>query len=75
MLFRSADHETGGLNATSGTNDFSTITNIGFNFTTTAHTATLVPIYAYGTGAKYLAGIYDNTHIFYKLLELLRWKA
>ena len=74
LVIVTADHETGGLTIVSGSNDFSPIDNIGFNFTTTGHTGTLVPIYTYGPYANRFIGTYDNTQIFYRLMDLLKWE-
>jgi alkaline phosphatase len=30
----------------------------------------MVPVFAYGTGAQDFAGIYENTHLFTKILNL-----
>ena len=36
-------------------------------FTSDYHTATMVPIFAYGPGAESFTGVMDNTEIFHKL--------
>ena len=38
-----------------------------------AHTATLIPVFAYGAGAEEFMGIYDNNEIFHKIMKLTRW--
>jgi alkaline phosphatase len=38
-------------------------------FTTDYHTCTMVPVFAYGPGAELFSGMYDNTDIFYKVLQ------
>ena len=43
----------------------------GLDWTSTAHTALPVPVFATGAGAEHFAGFYDNTDIFHKLALLL----
>jgi alkaline phosphatase len=40
-------------------------------FTTPMHTATMIPVFAYGPGAEQFSGIYENTAIFDKLKALM----
>jgi alkaline phosphatase len=40
-------------------------------FSTGGHTATLIPVFAYGPGAVYFGGVYENTAIFSKFFEAL----
>jgi alkaline phosphatase len=47
---------------------------VRLDFTTNHHTAAMVPVFAYGPGAKNFSGIYDNTQIYYKIKEALGWK-
>ena len=64
LVIVTADHETGGLaiNPKSQMNK-----NIEAAFTTTHHTAVMVPVFAYGPGADKFAGIYENTAIYHKM--------
>ena len=41
----------------------------GIGWTSYAHTGTPVAVYAMGAGSELFAGTYDNTDIFYKMLE------
>jgi alkaline phosphatase len=70
LLIVTADHETGGLTLIGGS------TSNGYvhgNFSTTDHTAVMVPVFAYGPGAEIFRGVYPNTEIFYKIVKgLLR---
>jgi alkaline phosphatase len=70
LLIVTADHETGGLTLVGGN------TANGYvhgNFSTTDHTAVMVPVFAYGPGADLFRGVYPNTEIFYKIVKgLLR---
>ena len=67
LVIVTADHETGGLTITDG--DLQT-GEIEVHFSTGYHTGVMVPVYAYGTGAEIFSGIYENTEIFHKIMEL-----
>ncbi|MBN2391993.1 MAG: alkaline phosphatase [Anaerolineae bacterium] len=60
LIIVTADHETGGLNiiANNGAGNFPTVT-----WVTTGHTATPVPVYAWGVNAELALQVTDNTHI------------
>ena len=69
LVIVTADHETGGLTLTGG--------NLGkgevkTTFSTGGHTAVMVPVFAYGPGAKYFTGVFENTDIFLKMKALLK---
>ncbi|MFK7810594.1 MAG: alkaline phosphatase, partial [Saprospiraceae bacterium] len=49
----------------------STMDSLATKFTTTYHTASMIPVFAYGPGAEKFAGIYENTAIFDKMKHLL----
>lgn len=66
LVLVTADHETGGFSIEGGS--ISNFEVIG-DFTTAKHTATMVPIFAYGPGAEAFTGMYDNTEIFTKMME------
>lgn len=66
LVVITADHETGGLAINPG----SKMDSLETVFTTPKHTATMVPIFAYGPGAEKFAGIYENTAIFDKMKEV-----
>lgn len=66
LVVITADHETGGLGINGGNLKDGTI-EVGF--TTGSHTGVMVPVFAYGEGAEAFSGIYDNTEIFYKILD------
>jgi alkaline phosphatase len=68
LLIVTADHETGGLSLLGG--DISK----GFvhgHFSTNDHTAVMVPVFAYGPGAHFFRGVYQNTEINLKILKML----
>ena len=67
LVVVTADHETGGYSNVQGSTPDSLITK----FTSGYHTATMVPVFAYGPGASRFAGIYENTAIFNKIKSVL----
>ena len=68
LVIVTADHETGGYSINGGSQKEGELKT---KFTTDYHTATMVPIFAYGPGAASFTGIMDNTEIFYKLKYLM----
>jgi alkaline phosphatase len=70
LVIVTADHETGGL----AINPESTMRELKTAFTTGGHTATMIPVFAYGPGSERFAGIYDNTKIHTKMRQALGWK-
>ena len=71
LLIVTADHETGGLAITFGkTKPY----KFKSDFNTGGHSATMVPVFSYGTCAKKFSGIYENTAIFDKMLETVERK-
>ncbi|MDH5602632.1 MAG: alkaline phosphatase [Cyclobacteriaceae bacterium] len=80
LVVVTADHETGGytLGSTSKetspgntTNDYNQITGA---FSTTGHSAALIPVFSYGPGSESFQGIYENNLIFHKMMEARGWK-
>lgn len=67
LVLVTADHETGGMAINSG----STVDSLKISFSSGYHTATLIPVYAYGPGAELFAGFYENTDIYTKLKEAM----
>lgn len=67
LVIVTADHETGGLAIQPG----STMDSLQGAFTTTKHSGTMVPVFAYGPGAENFQGIYENTEIFEKMKKLI----
>jgi alkaline phosphatase len=70
LVIVTADHETGGLAISAGSGDG------GYNqlqptFSTGGHTASLIPVFSYGPGAKEFAGLYKNNLIYHKIVKLL----
>ena len=69
LVVVTADHETGGFSLPAPRQDK---TVPGYKFGTSGHTAVMVPVYAYGTGAEQFTGIMENTDIPKKIAALLR---
>lgn len=79
LVIVTADHETGGFTLSStlkktedgkSYSDYNEITGV---FSTNGHSATLIPVFAYGPGSEAFSGIYENTEIFHKILEATNW--
>jgi len=68
LVIVTADHETGGFSLSS---DGSNYNKIKPTFSTGGHTATMVPVFAFGPGSAHFQGIYENTHIYHKMTALL----
>jgi alkaline phosphatase len=69
LVIITADHETGGFSINEGT----TFDSIVSGFTTTKHTADMIPVFAYGPGSDSFRGIYHNTDIYHKMKLLFGW--
>ena len=70
LVVVTADHETGGLSIPSADVDFEhEEAGIEYRFSTGGHTAAMVPVYLYGTGAERINGVLDNT----ELARMLKW--
>jgi alkaline phosphatase len=75
LVVVTADHETGGLalgpklpeEGQSGYADYAEIQPV---FATGQHSATLIPVFAFGPGAEKFKGIYKNTEINHKMVAL-----
>lgn len=72
LVIVTADHETGGLSLTHRDTAASTVPRM--QFSTKEHTGIAVPVFAYGPGAELFSGVYQNTEIFYKMVQLLNLK-
>lgn len=68
LVIVTADHETGGMSITDG-NLYTGMVKGGF--TTTGHTAVMVPVFAFGPGAQEFTGIMENTDLHKKMKKLL----
>lgn len=70
LVIVTADHSTGGLSIEGGKPGKQ---RIKAEFSTSRHTADMVPVFAFGPGAELFSGIYDNTEIFYKIRTVGRF--
>lgn len=79
LVIVTGDHETGGFTLSSTPKkteegkSYSDYNEITGTFSTNGHSATLIPVFAYGPGAEAFIGIYENTAIFHKILEATNW--
>lgn len=68
LVVVTADHETGGFTLAANGDNYN---EIAPSFSTDGHSATMVPVFAYGPGSENFGGIYENTQIFHKIMALL----
>nr|CAB82508.1 alkaline phosphatase [Antarctic bacterium TAB5] len=79
LVIVTSDHETGGFTLAAKKNkredgsEYSDYTEIGPTFSTGGHSATLIPVFAYGPGSEEFIGIYENNEIFHKILKVTKW--
>jgi alkaline phosphatase len=66
LVIITADHETGGMGLNGGDLGKGEI-NAGY--TTSSHTAVMVPVFAFGPGSENFRGIYENTDLFSKMMD------
>jgi alkaline phosphatase len=71
LLIVTADHETGGLSLLDGNLKQGYVQG---NFSTNDHTPLMVPVFAYGPGSSAFTGVYPNTDVFKKIIQLLSGK-
>ena len=67
LVIVTADHETGGFGIISGNLATGDVKGA---FLIKDHTATMVPVFAYGPGSEVFTGVQDNTDIFKKCIKL-----
>jgi alkaline phosphatase len=73
LVVVTADHETGGFTLSEKKDEETgdkVPQELGPTFVDGGHSATLVPVFAYGPGASEFMGIYDNTGLFHKMAAL-----
>jgi alkaline phosphatase len=68
LIVVTGDHETGGLSLIGGNWDKGTF---NAKYSTTDHSAVMVPVFAFGPGAEEFMGFMENTDIFVKFKKLL----
>lgn len=69
LVIVTADHETGGYTLASNEGDYNEIKG---SFSTGGHSTTLIPVFAAGPGQETFGGIYQNTGIFHKIMDLVK---
>ncbi|MEO8381400.1 MAG: alkaline phosphatase [Acidobacteriota bacterium] len=67
LVIVTADHETGGLRVSETKK-----ARFRLEWSTTDHTATMVPLFAFGPGSAAFAGLQDNTDVGKKLMAAVR---
>jgi alkaline phosphatase len=81
LVIVTSDHETGGFTLSAkkkkredGTeyNDYS---EAGMTFSNGGHSATLIPVFAFGPGSEEFVGVYENNDIFEKILKVTKWRG
>lgn len=72
LVVVTGDHETGGLAISANEADFTLGENgLQYHFPSPSHTATMLPVYLYGTGADRIGGVMDNTELARRIMALL----
>jgi len=71
LVIITGDHETGGYALLDGNLNSNSVEG---GFLTNQHTASMIPVFAIGPGAKEFMGVYENSEIFYKMKSLLGFK-
>ncbi len=80
LVIVTSDHETGGFTLAAKKkkredgSEYSDYSEIGMTFSTNGHSATLIPVFAYGPGSEEFTGVYENNEIFEKILKVTNWK-
>ena len=72
LLVVTADHETGGTGVYYNGNTPGNEGPLKLRFSTSGHTGTVVPVFAYGAGAENFAGVMKNTDIPKKIDALIK---
>ena len=68
LVIVTADHETGGFTLSDLDGDYNQVKG---TYSTGGHSATMVPVFAYGPGSEQFGGIYPNNDIYLKLVKIL----
>ncbi|GFR75336.1 alkaline phosphatase [Elysia marginata] len=72
LVVVTADHETGGYTLASNDGDYNKIKG---SFSTSGHSATLIPVLSYGPGSEDFIGFYENNDIFHKIMKVTNWAS
>lgn len=79
LVIVTSDHETGGFalsakkKKTEAGEEYIDYSEVGMTFSTNGHSATLIPVFAYGPGSEEFMGVYENNYIFKKILKVTKW--
>lgn len=79
LVIVTSDHETGGFTLAAKKkkredgSEYSDYSEIGPTFSTGGHSATLIPVFAYGPGSEEFTGVYENNDVFEKILKVTKW--
>lgn len=68
LLIVTADHETGGLTLLNGNLSSGKVQG---HYASNDHTAICVPVFAYGPQSHLFSGVYQNTEIFEKIMQVI----
>ncbi len=68
LLIVTADHETGGLTLLNGNLQTGKVQG---HYASNDHTAICVPVFSYGPQSHLFSGVYQNTEIFEKIMQLI----
>lgn len=74
-----SDHETGGFTlaakkkTTEDGREYEDYSEVGARFSTGGHSATLIPVFAFGPGSEEFKGVYENNEIFHKIMKVTNW--
>lgn len=72
LVVVTADHATGGLTIVNGNRKFDLHDHmVDYAWSTGGHTGEMVPIFAYGAGAKHFTGVFENNEIAQIMFRLL----
>jgi alkaline phosphatase len=80
LVIVTADHETGGFTLASTIkkrddgSEYSDYNDLSMTFSTNGHSATLIPVFAFGPRSEEFIGVYENTDIFEKIVRVTKWK-
>ncbi|PQB07718.1 alkaline phosphatase [Polaribacter filamentus] len=81
LVIVTSDHETGGFTLSGKEktkkdgSKYRDYTEVGMSFSNGGHSATLIPVFAFGPGAEQFIGVYENNEIFDKILKVTNWKT
>lgn len=68
LVIITADHETSGFSVPQGNIQEHSVEG---DFTTHDHTAAMVPLFAYGPHSHKFQGVYENSKVFHKIIDIL----